>query len=214
MNPEHAQKLARRFVELPLEKRRLFLDGMRKENMDFALFPIPSCAGLAERDGLSYAQQRMWFLWQLDPHSAAYNLPMSVCLNGPLELPLLERAFSALVERHESLRTTFGQEGERAFQRVAPSTPVNIRLIDLSPLPPEQRWSSARQAMAEQSAQTFDLQRGPLFTVQVLRLAEQEHLLLLNLHHMITDGWSMNVLIDEWLRGYDALLAGKPLPFQ
>ncbi|PBP94224.1 hypothetical protein CCL07_21745, partial [Pseudomonas congelans] len=102
MNPEHAQKLARRFVELPLEKRRLFLDGMRKENMDFSLFPIPSCAGLAEREGLSYAQQRMWFLWQLDPHSAAYNLPMSVCLNGPLELPLLERAFSALVERHAS----------------------------------------------------------------------------------------------------------------
>ncbi|RMN42855.1 amino acid adenylation domain-containing protein [Pseudomonas syringae] len=214
MNPEHAQKLARRFVELPLEKRRLFLDGMRKENMDFALFPIPSCAGLAERDGLSYAQQRMWFLWQLDPHSAAYNLPMSVCLNGPLELPLLERAFSALVERHESLRTTFGQEGDRTFQRVAPPAPVNIRLIDLSPLPPQQRWSNARQAMAEQSAQTFDLQRGPLFTVQVLRLAEQEHLLLLNLHHMITDGWSMNVLIDEWLRGYDAVLAGKPLPFQ
>ncbi|RMR78978.1 Non-ribosomal peptide synthetase [Pseudomonas savastanoi pv. fraxini] len=214
MNPEHAQKLARRFVELPLEKRRLFLDGMRKENMDFSLFPIPSCAGLAERDGLSYAQQRMWFLWQLDPHSAAYNLPMSVCLNGPLELPLLERAFSALVERHESLRTTFGQEGDRAFQRVASPTPVSIRLIDLSQQPCEQRWASARQAMAEQSAQTFDLQRGPLFTVQVLRLAEQEHLLLLNLHHMITDGWSMNVLIDEWLRGYDALLAGKPLPFQ
>ncbi|RMP26234.1 Pyoverdine sidechain peptide synthetase I, epsilon-Lys module [Pseudomonas coronafaciens pv. coronafaciens] len=214
MNPEHAQKLARRFVELPLEKRRLFLDGMRKENMDFSLFPIPSCAGLAERDGLSYAQQRMWFLWQLDPHSAAYNLPMSVCLNGPLELPLLERAFSALVERHESLRTTFGQDGDRAFQRVAPPSPVNIRLIDMSPLPLEQRWASARQAMAEQSAQTFDLQRGPLFTVQVLRLAEQEHLLLLNLHHMITDGWSMNVLIDEWLRGYDALLAGKPLPFE
>ncbi|WP_439851542.1 amino acid adenylation domain-containing protein [Pseudomonas syringae] len=214
MNPEHAQKLARRFVELPLEKRRLFLEGMRKENMDFALFPIPCCEGLAERDGLSYAQQRMWFLWQLDPHSAAYNLPMSVCLNGPLELPLLERAFSALVERHESLRTTFGQEGDQAFQRVAPPTPVSIRLIDLSPLPPAQRWSNARQAMAEQSAQSFDLQRGPLFTVQVLRLAEQEHLLLLNLHHMITDGWSMNVLIDEWLRGYDALLASKPLPFQ
>ncbi|KPW81245.1 Pyoverdine sidechain peptide synthetase I, epsilon-Lys module, partial [Pseudomonas syringae pv. coriandricola] len=214
MNPEHAKKLARRFVELPLEKRRLFLEGMRKENMDFALFPIPSCEGLAERDGLSYAQQRMWFLWQLDPHSAAYNLPMSVCLNGPLELPLLERAFSALVERHESLRTIFGQEGDRAFQRVAPPASVNIRLIDLSPLPPEQRWSNVRQAMAEQAAQTFDLQRGPLFTVQVLRLAEQEHLLLLNLHHIITDGWSMNVLIDEWLRGYDALLAGKPLPFQ
>ncbi|EGH47962.1 amino acid adenylation, partial [Pseudomonas syringae pv. pisi str. 1704B] len=102
-----------------------------------AVSPLTCSAGLAERDGLSYAQQRMWFLWQLDPHSAAYNLPMSVCLNGPLELPLLERAFSALVDRHESLRTTFGQEGDRAFQRVAPPAPVSIRLTDLSALPPE-----------------------------------------------------------------------------
>ncbi|CAM3119454.1 non-ribosomal peptide synthetase [Pseudomonas floridensis] len=214
MNPEHAQKLARRFVELPLEKRRLFLDGMRREDMDFSLFPIPSCEGLAERDGLSYAQQRMWFLWQLDPDSAAYNLPMSVCLNGALELKRLEQAFSALVERHESLRTTFGQDGDRAFQRVAPPAPVSIDLTDLSAMPVDQRWAAARQAMAEQSVQAFDLQHGPLFTVRVLRLAEQEHLLLLNLHHMITDGWSMNVLIDEWLRGYDALVAGQPLPFQ
>ncbi|WP_122518118.1 non-ribosomal peptide synthetase [Pseudomonas syringae] len=214
MNPEHAQKLARRFVELPLEKRRLFLDGMRREDMDFSLFPIPSCEGLAERDGLSYAQQRMWFLWQLDPTSAAYNLPMSVCLNGALELPLLEQAFSALVERHESLRTTFGQEGDRAFQRVAPAAPVRIELTDLSAMPVDQRWAAARQAMAEQAVQAFDLQHGPLFTVRVLRLAGQEHVLLLNLHHMITDGWSMNVLIDEWLRGYDALVAGQPLPFQ
>ncbi|RRV07252.1 amino acid adenylation domain-containing protein [Pseudomonas sp. v388] len=213
MNPEHAQKLARRFVELPLEKRRLFLDGMRREDIDFALLPIPSCDGLAERDGLSYAQLRMWFLWQLDPQSAAYNLPMSVCLNGRLDLPLLEQAFSALVARHESLRTTFGQDGDRVFQRVAEAAPVSIALTDLSALPDAQRWTQARQAMAEQSGQSFDLQQGPLFTLRVLRVAEHEHLLLLNLHHMITDGWSMNVLIDEWLRGYDALVAGQPLPF-
>ncbi|AHF68280.1 non-ribosomal peptide synthetase [Pseudomonas cichorii] len=211
MNPEHAHKLARRFVELPPEKRRLFLDGMRQEDMDFSLFPIPSCVGLVERDGLSYAQQRMWFLWQLDPESSAYNLPMSVCLNGSLDVAVLEQAFSALVERHESLRTTFGQEGERAFQRVAEPAPVTIELLDLSVLPAEQRWSKAHLEMARQAEQSFDLEKGPLFSIRLLRLQEQEHVLLLNLHHMITDGWSMNVLIDEWLRGYDALIAGKPL---
>ncbi|RMR60526.1 non-ribosomal peptide synthetase [Pseudomonas cichorii] len=211
MNPEHAHKLARRFVELPPEKRRLFLDGMRQEDMDFSLFPIPSCVGLVERDGLSYAQQRMWFLWQLDPESSAYNLPMSVCLNGSLDVAVLEQAFSALVERHESLRTTFGQEGERAFQRVAEPAPVTIELLDLSTLPLEQRWSKAHREMARQAEQSFDLEKGPLFSIRLLRLQEQEHVLLLNLHHMITDGWSMNVLIDEWLRGYDALMAGKPL---
>lgn len=213
MIPEHAQKLARRFVELPLEKRRLFLDGMRREDIDFALLPIPSCEGLAERDGLSYAQLRMWFLWQLDPHSAAYNLPMSVCLNGVLDLPLLEQAFSQLVARHESLRTTFGQDGDRVFQRVAAPAPVSIALTDLSHLPEQQRWAHAHQAIAEQSTQAFDLQHGPLYTLSALRLAEQEYLLLINLHHMITDGWSMNVLIDEWLRAYDALEAGRPLSF-
>jgi amino acid adenylation domain-containing protein len=213
MNPEHAQKLARRFVELPIEKRRLFLDGLRREDMDFSLFPIPSCDGLAARDGLSHAQLRMWFLWQLDPQSPAYNLPMSVALNGPLQLPVLEQAFSALVARHESLRTTFGQEGDRVFQKVADAAPVTIELADLSALPAQARWEQARLAMHEQSAQAFDLQHGPLFTLRVLRLAEQEHLLLLNLHHMITDGWSMNVLIDEWLQAYDSLIAGQPLPF-
>ncbi|MFJ4145845.1 amino acid adenylation domain-containing protein [Pseudomonas sp. NPDC089734] len=211
MNPEHAHKLARRFVELPPEKRRLFLDGMRQEDMDFSLFPIPSCVGLAEREGLSYAQQRMWFLWQLDPQSSAYNLPMSVCLNGVLDLAVLERAFSALVERHESLRTTFGQEGDRAFQRVAEPAPVSIERLDLSALPLEQRWSKAHEEMARQAEQSFDLEHGPLFSIRLLRMQDQEHILLLNLHHMITDGWSMNVLIDEWLRGYDALVAGKTL---
>ncbi|GFM68317.1 pyoverdine sidechain peptide synthetase [Pseudomonas cichorii] len=211
MNPEHAHKLARRFVELPPEKRRLFLDGMRQEDMDFSLFPIPSCVGLVERDGLSYAQQRMWFLWQLDPESSAYNLPMSVCLNGSLDVALLERAFSALVERHESLRTTFGQDGDRAFQRVAEPAPVSIEWLDLSALPLEQRWSAAHREMALQAGQSFDLEKGPLFSIRLLRMAQQEHVLLLNLHHMITDGWSMNVLIDEWLRGYDALVAGNAL---
>ena len=211
MNAEQARTLARRFVELPAAKRSLFLDALRREEVDFAQFPIPSCAGLAERDGLSHAQQRMWFLWQFDPQSAAYNLPVSVCLNGPFDLAALERAFNRLIERHESLRTTFFQEGEEALQRVADTGQVDIGLRDLSALPEARQWSAAREEMASQALTPFDLQQGPLFRVRVLHLSGQQHVLLLTLHHIITDGWSMGVLIDECLACYDALVTGQPL---
>ena len=202
MNAEHAQKLARRFVELPAEKRSLFLEALRREEVDFALFPIPSSEGVAGRDGLSYAQQRMWFLWQLDPLSAGFNLPISVGLNGALDIPALERAFGLLVERHESLRTTFFQDDEQATQRVAAAAPVRIAVRDVADA------AQAREAMAEEANRPFDLEQGPLFRVQLLRLAADRFILLLTLHHIITDGWSMGVLLDECMGYYDALAQG------
>ncbi|WP_095047698.1 non-ribosomal peptide synthetase [Pseudomonas sp. Irchel s3h9] len=209
MNAADAQKLARRFIELPQDKRRLFLAGMAREGIDFAQLPMTACDGIAERDGLSYAQQRMWFLWQLDPHSTAYNLPMAVRLTGDLQAQALEQAFSLLAARHECLRTTFGQEGERAFQRVAEPQPLKLPITDLSALPETQRWPLAQQHMMAEAAQAFDLENGPLLSLRLLRLAEQEHVLLLTLHHIIADGWSMNILIDEFMRTYDALVAGR-----
>jgi len=209
MNPRDAQQLARRFIALPGEKRKVFLAAMDREGVDFSLLPIVAGDSVVERDGLSYAQQRLWFLWQLDPTGAAYNLPMAVRLNGVLELPALEQAFSALVARHECLRTTFGQDGERAFQRVAEPSAVRIAISDLSALAPELRVQRARQAMAEEAGQSFDLERGPLLNIRLLRLAEQEHVLLLTLHHIIADGWSMNILVDEFARLYDACVAGQ-----
>ncbi|MCU1772572.1 amino acid adenylation domain-containing protein [Pseudomonas sp. 13B_3.2_Bac1] len=209
MNAADAQKLARRFIELPQDKRRLFLAGMAREGIDFAQLPMTACDGIAERDGLSYAQQRMWFLWQLDPQSAAYNLPMAVRLNGALQVQALEQAFSLLVARHECLRTTFGQVGERAFQRVAEPQALQLPLTDLSAVPEQQRWPLAQQHMMAEATQAFDLQSGPLLSLRLLRLAEQEHVLLLTLHHIIADGWSMNILIDEFMRTYDALVAGR-----
>jgi len=219
MNAEQARTLARRFVELPAEKRSLFLDALRREQVDFAQFPIPSCEGVAGRDGLSHAQQRMWFLWQLDPQGAGYNLPISVCLNGTLDIPALERAFALLVERHESLRTTFFQDDEQAAQRVAAPAPVELPLHDLSALGEAERWNRARRLMAEEAQRPFDLEHGPLLRVQLLRLDAGQHLLLLTLHHIITDGWSMGVLLDECLGYYDRLAQGQapqvaPLPVQ
>ncbi|MBV4487254.1 amino acid adenylation domain-containing protein [Pseudomonas sp. SWRI153] len=214
MNAADAQKLARRFIDLPQDRRRLFLAGMAREGIDFAQLPMTACDGIAERDGLSYAQQRMWFLWQLDPTSAAYNLPMAVRLDGQLQVEALEQAFSRLVARHECLRTTFGEDGERAFQRVAEPQPLKLTVTDLSASPETQRWQLAQQHMMAEATQAFDLQDGPLLSLRLLRLAEQEHVLLLTLHHIIADGWSMNILIDEFMRIYDALVAGRepPLP--
>ena len=94
MNAEKSLKLARRFIELPLEKRRLFLDGLRGEGIDFSQFPIPKEVAQDDRHALSYAQRRMWFLWQLDPHSGAYNLPGAVRLKGELNVAALEQAFA------------------------------------------------------------------------------------------------------------------------
>ena len=213
MNAEQARTLARRFVELPAAKRSLFLDALRREQVDFAQFPIPSCEGVAGRDGLSHAQQRLWFLWQLDPEAAGFNLPISLCLYGSLDIPALERAFSLLIERHESLRTTFFQDEDHAGQRVAPAQPLTIEVHEVADM------AAAQVRMTHEAARPFDLQQGPLLRVQLLRLGAESHILLLTLHHIITDGWSMGVLLDECLGYYDSLAQGRtpaiaPLPVQ
>ncbi|PWY53264.1 non-ribosomal peptide synthetase [Pseudomonas sp. RW409] len=208
MNAEDSLKLARRFIELPLEKRRLFLKALDKEGVDFSLLPIPAGVAVPDRQALSYAQQRMWFLWQLDPQSAAYNLPNAVRLSGPLDRAVLARAFDWLLERHESLRTVFRLEQDEPRQVVL-ATQVSIDYQDLSDLDPAQREASVRQRADAEARRPFDLQQGPLLRVCVLGLGEQEHVMLLTLHHIVADGWSMGVLIEEFLQAYDALLEGE-----
>ncbi|RON25158.1 non-ribosomal peptide synthetase [Pseudomonas brassicacearum] len=219
MNAEDSLKLARRFIGLPLEKRQMFLAALHKEGVDFARFPIPAGVEAEDRHALSYAQQRMWFLWQLDPHSGAYNLPGAVRLTGRLNLPALEQAFASLVERHETLRTVFQRQADDSLLQVPASAPLVIDQVDLSALPTTERELAVAQAAEQQSVLPFDLSVGPLLRVTLLKLAEQEHVLLLTLHHIVSDGWSMNVLIDEFIRCYDAFDVGAqpqlaPLPIQ
>ncbi|MDH0485647.1 MULTISPECIES: non-ribosomal peptide synthetase [unclassified Pseudomonas] len=210
MNAENALKLARRFIELPQEKRRLFLDGLREEGVDFSLLPIPADVAAADRAVLSYAQRRMWFLWQLDPHGAAYNLPMAVRLKGKLNQASLQGAFDALVIRHESLRCRFVQEDGDVYQQVLEPGPVPIGVDDLTALPTADLREQRVEELAAAEARTpFDLTAGPLLRVRLLQLEDQEHVLLLTLHHIIADGWSLNLLIDEFLRLYDAASAGE-----
>jgi len=220
MNADQTLKLARRFIELSPDKRRLFLKALQGEGMDFSVLPIAPGVEVAERDQLSYAQRRMWFLWQLDPQGAAYNLPMAVRLHGTLDLAALQHAFDALIARHETLRTRFVADGDDVRQQVdAVAAPLQLRQDALAELDESAR-QAAVESIAEAEALTpFDLASGPLLRVRLLQLDPQDHVLLLTLHHIVADGWSMNVLIDEFLRLYDAAVAGtdatlEPLPIQ
>lgn len=219
MNAEDSLKLARRFIGLPLEKRQMFLAALDKEGVDFARFPIPAGVEAEDRQALSYAQQRMWFLWQLDPLSGAYNLPGAVRLSGRLDLGALEQAFASLVARHATLRTLFQRQADDSLRQVPGSASLAIDQVDFSHLSADERELAVANAAGQQSQLPFDLSSGPLLRVTLLKLAAQEHVLLLTLHHIVSDGWSMNVLIDEFIRCYDAFEAGvqpqlPPLPIQ
>ncbi|MGF6593127.1 amino acid adenylation domain-containing protein [Pseudomonas sp. 2835] len=211
MNAEDARKLARRFIELPLEKRRIFLESLRREGVDFAQFPIPAQIGAAEQGCLSYAQQRMWLLWQMEPGSGAYNLPSAVRLNGALNPQALETAFAGLLERHQTLRTAFMQGADDLPRRVPVSQALDIARHDISDQPAELREAWVRAEAERQALLPFDLAQGPFLRVSLVRLGEQAHVLLLVMHHIVADGWSMNVLIDEFIRRYDAADRGQLL---
>jgi len=209
MNADQTLKLARRFIELSPDKRRLFLKALQGEGMDFSVLPIAHGVEVAERDQLSYAQRRMWFLWQLDPQGAAYNLPMAVRLHGPLDLAALQQAFDALVARHETLRTRFVADGDDVRQQVdAVAAPLQLRQDALASLDETARQAAIERIAEAEALAPFDLASGPLLRVRLLQLAAQEHVLLLTLHHIVADGWSMNVLIDEFLHLYEAAVAG------
>ncbi|MFJ4157612.1 amino acid adenylation domain-containing protein, partial [Pseudomonas sp. NPDC089752] len=209
MNAEKSLQLARRFIELPLEKRRLFLDGLAREGIDFSQFPIPADVAAEDRLAPSYAQQRMWVLWQLDPQGGAYNLPGAVRLKGTLDTSALQQAFVTLLERHHSLACVFVPQADESLAQVMRPAQPQIQRLDLSALAEPAREARIHAEVEAESLRPFDLQHGPLLRIRLLHLGEQEHVLLLTLHHIVSDGWSMNVLIEEFSRCYDAFAAGE-----
>ncbi|MCP8636708.1 amino acid adenylation domain-containing protein, partial [Pseudomonas mosselii] len=154
---------------------------------------------------LSYAQQRQWFLWQLEPESAAYHIPAALQLKGRINLEALRQAFEALVARHESLRTTFEQRGGEALQHIQVPTIFTLVMESLQDTSTE----AVRERVAREIQRPFDLTQGPLLRVRLLRLAEDEHVLVLTLHHIVADGWSMPIMVDEVVSAYLALSQGR-----
>lgn len=161
---------------------------------------------------LSYAQQRLWFLDQLAPGSAFYNMPIALRLRMPLEVPALTRTLNEIVRRHEVLRTTFETRDGRPVQVIAPQLAIAVRETDLAHLPADEREAQAQRLATVESREPFDLTLGPLFRAGLVCLGPQDHVLLLTLHHIIADGWSLGVLFHELSELYAAFAAGRPSP--
>jgi amino acid adenylation domain-containing protein len=203
-----------------------------------ALFDAPTVAGLAERVEvlrrgaarcevarieladragplpLSFSQEALWFLDQLAPGRPTFNVTAAVRIAGPLDLGALQRSLDELVRRHESLRTTFVAIGGTPHQVIAPGSRIALEAVDLTTLRPGDREAAARRRAIDESRRPFDLDRGPLIRVSLLSLGEAEHVALLTMHHLITDGWSFGVAAGELAALYEADRPGlsSPLP--
>ncbi|USW94477.1 non-ribosomal peptide synthetase [Pseudomonas proteolytica] len=159
----------------------------------------------------SLAQNRLWITWQLDPHSSAYTIPGALRLRGELDEDALQASFAQLIQRHEALRTRFYERDGQGYQRVDAQREFAVQVIDLRDLPVAEREARAAQIREDEARTQFDLEQGPLLWVTLVRLDDEDHQLLVTMHHIIADGWSLNVLIDEFSRLYAAASQGQPL---
>jgi amino acid adenylation domain-containing protein len=159
----------------------------------------------------SFAQQRLWFIHQLDPASASYNIPATARLTGRLRFHALEQTLTEIVRRHEVLRTTFVEVNGQPVQVIDPAAPARLKVYDLTALPESERETEARTLCLAEARQPFDLSAGPLWRASLVKLSDLEHLVQFTVHHIISDGWSMGVLIDEVVKLYASLTAQQPL---
>ncbi|MFM9926615.1 amino acid adenylation domain-containing protein [Variovorax sp. H27-G14] len=176
--------------------------------------PIPPHLRLGAL-ALSHAQARQWFLWQLDPSSTVYHVAGGLRLEGELAVEVLRESFRCLVQRHESLRTVFrAREDGLADQVVLPSAAFEVPLADLGALAPAAREDETRALVRRAHKTPFDLASGPLLRVELIRLAPRSHVLVLVMHHIVSDGWSVQVIVDEFVALYRAGVQGRanPLP--
>ncbi|EJL67332.1 non-ribosomal peptide synthase, partial [Variovorax sp. CF313] len=183
--------------------------------------PVLTAAQRAGTLALSHAQMRQWFLWQFDPQSTAYHISGALKLAGPLDVSAVRASFDALVQRHESLRTVFRTDAQGlAEQVIREAAPLDIAVVDLSALRNErEREARSNEEASRLSHTPFDLAEGPLLRVGLIRLAPEEHMLVVVMHHIVSDGWSMQVVVDEFVAQYGAHMQGAtaalpPLPIQ
>ncbi|AVI86535.1 amino acid adenylation domain-containing protein [Pseudomonas syringae pv. tomato] len=166
----------------------------------------------ADQFSTSFAQQRLWFLEQYEPGTGLYNIPAACRINGVLRLDILERSLNAIIERHEALRTSFSVDKDLPVQVIVREAPVLIRPVKLAAL--LERNLTLQQFMDDEAASPFDLTQAPLIRATAIEVRADEHVLLLTLHHIVADGWSMSVLLDELSRLYNAELNGVAADLQ
>ncbi len=161
---------------------------------------------------LSYYQQGLWVLSQLMPDTSLYHIPKAWRLTGNLDVDALQRTLDCIIERHEALRTSFTTTDDAPVQVVSDRLTLDLPLLDLQHLPNAEQETETQRILGSESRRLFDLSRGPLFRARLLRLHEKEHILIVTAHHIVTDGWSMNVLHQELMTVYEAFAKSKPSP--
>ncbi|HEX8650806.1 MAG TPA: condensation domain-containing protein, partial [Pyrinomonadaceae bacterium] len=186
----------------PEEKRTLLAHLLQKRGSQPKYFP------------LSFAQERLWFLDQFQPGTPLYNIPFAIGLPGRLNMEALERSLSEIIRRHEILRTTFAVVDGRPVQIIHTALPLELPTIDLRRLPARERESEVARLASQTALDPFDLMRGPLMRTLLVRRSEHDHLLLLTMHHIISDAWSMGIFFHEFSLLYEAYCAhqASPLP--
>ncbi|HKQ36784.1 MAG TPA: amino acid adenylation domain-containing protein, partial [Verrucomicrobiae bacterium] len=169
----------------------------------------------AEHQGaapLSFAQQRLWFLDQLQPDSAVYNIPQPIRLKGPLRVDALQQALDDIVRRHEVLRTTYPTVEDAPIQQINPPQPVALRVIDLQSSPQAEREGILHKELVAEAQKTFDLREDLMLRALLVQLDPQENVLLLTIHHIAADAWSLGVILSELATLYNCFSKGQPSP--
>ncbi len=210
------------FTKDEREKRRSNFSASKQALLEKRLQGVSSHDGAAviipkrpvlEMAPTSFSQQRLWFLDQLEPGTATYHIPIAMRIRGQLNVPVLERCLNTLIQRHEAWRTTFqSSEDSAPLQHINAPWTIHLPVTDLSHYPAEQREKEAIKLATENARQPFDLSQGPLIRVLLLSLSTTEHIFVLTQHHIISDGWSIGVILPEIVTLYEAFLADKPSP--
>ena len=210
MIPE--KHISERRSKLSAAKRALLEKRLRGEFKEISKSQILRPRPEPDLFPLSFAQERLWFLNQLEPGNPAYYRPMALSLTGSIDVKALQQALNEILQRHEVLRATFPSLEGRPTQIIAPARSLNLPVLDLSEHSPTERQARTMRLATEQAQKSFDLTEGPLLRTTLLRLDKEEHVLLLVIHHIEFDAWSARVLTEEIAELYEAFCARKPTP--
>jgi amino acid adenylation domain-containing protein len=206
--------LTARLADLSPAKRVLLELRLKQRALDSGLKQTMSRRRITSSAPLSFSQQRLWFLDQYEPNSSIYNVASALRLQGRLNLAVLQQSLNEIVRRHEILRTTFSMLDREPIQVIALSLMVSVPVIDLRDHPEGEREQEAQELATKEARRPFDLAQGPLFRSKLLRLGEDDYVLLLAMHHIVSDGWSMGVFYRELSLLYGAFSHGEPNPLE
>jgi amino acid adenylation domain-containing protein len=202
--------LTNRIASLSPEKRQILLQRLQQKT-PVASSQIPPQSRDSNIFPVSFAQQRLWFVDQMQPGNPFYNIPVAVRLQGELNIPALEYSFNQLIQRHEALRTTFTTIEGKPVQAIAPSMQLTLPVVDLRSFDPATQQQTVHHLATQEAQRPFDLTQAPLLRVSLLQLSKTQYVMLFTLHHIISDIWSTGILVEEIATLYTAYCEGKSI---